>query len=167
MNGAKILNPGAPNYAPGFQPKSDLPSQVSTTPTPSPYLEVRLFNLEDGHMGLREDMDALTELYRSLCSSVDELKLGGRSATVGPSKEQESTQSHQSALRVKQELEKLTSEVHKAVDGIANVEKTNGATMPKANGSVPPHLRGVNGASKGAGHQKSIPPHLRGKNTNG
>jgi hypothetical protein len=165
MNGTKVLNPGAISYAPGTQPKPGMTSQVSPSPTPSPYLAARVLNLEDGHVNLREDVDALTEKYHALCSSLDDLKLGGRSATVGPSQQQDPT--HQSALRFKQELEELTSQVHKKVDGVANVEKTNGTTMLKANVSVPPHLRGVNGTSNGAGQQKSIPPHLRGKSTNG
>jgi hypothetical protein len=167
MNVTKFLNPGATSYAPGSQPKPGMTSQVSATPTPSSDLAARVLNLENGHVDLQADVDALTELYHKLRSSVDGLELSGQSATVGPFQQQESTQAHQSALRFKQELKELTSEAHKAVDSFTNVEKSNGTTMPKASASVPPHVRGMNGTSNGAVQQKSIPPHLRAKGTNG
>ncbi|KAF1913287.1 hypothetical protein BDU57DRAFT_541932 [Ampelomyces quisqualis] len=157
------LNPAAPIYAPGPQ-SQNMPSQASAPP--SPYLEARVSSLEEEHSNLREDVSNLTELYHNLCSSVDKLKKGHSSVTVGPSQEQGPARSHQSALKFKQELEELSREVHKSVEGVTDVDKTDGTAMSKTNGSMPPHLRGVNGASNGTG-SKSLPPHLRGNNTNG
>lgn len=161
MNGNQRLNPAASSYAPAPQPQK-MPSQVSAPP--SPYLEARVFNLEEEHSNLRGKVDSLTELYHSLCSSLDKLKKGGWPVTIGPFQEQDPTRSHQSALKFKRELDELTREVHKSVDGVADMDKANGTASSKTNGSMPPHLRGA--TSNGAG-SKSLPPHLRGKNTNG
>jgi hypothetical protein len=163
MNGNQRLNPAASSYAPGAQPQNT-PSQVSALP--SPYLEARVFSLEEEHLNLREELGSLTELYHNICTSVDKLKKGGWPVTVGPFQEQDPARSHQSALEFKQELEELSREVHKSVEGIADMDKANGTAMSKSNGNMPPHLRGANGASNGAG-SKPLPPHLRGNNTNG
>jgi hypothetical protein len=133
--------------------------QVSAPP--SPYLEARVSSLEGGHLSLRGDMDSLTEMYHVLCSSVDKLKKDGWPVSIGPFREQDLTQSHVSAAQFKKKLESLSREVHDSVDGAADIEKVNGVTTPKANGSVPPHMRATNGSSNGS---KSLPPHLRDKN---
>jgi hypothetical protein len=135
-------------------------SQVS--PPPSPYLESRIDSLEDGQASLREDVDAITEMYHRLSSSVDKLQKGGWPVTVGPFQEQELKSSHLRAMEFKKELEELSREVHESVDGDADVEKVNGTATPKANASMPPHMRAAGGSSKGAG-SKTLPPHLRGK----
>jgi hypothetical protein len=152
------FNVNAISYTPPGQKHSAMP-QVSAPP--SPYFEARLLNLEEGHMNLCGDVDSLTEMYHSLYSSVDRLKKGGWGVTLGPFQEQDLTQSHQSAVRFKQELENLSREVHESVDGVADIMKANGTTTIKTNGSVPPHLRATNGSNNGS---KSVPPHLRGKN---
>jgi hypothetical protein len=183
MNGTKGLNPAASSYAPGSKLQNNTSSQVSLHP--SPHVEARVSKLEEGHSGLREEVDSLTEKYNELCSSVDKLKKGGWPVTIGSFQEQDPDQSHQSALAFKQELDQLSREVHKSVDGVADVEKVTTMATPKANGSVPPHLRAASGASPDAGSNslpphlraangsgtgadfKSLPPHLRGKSTNG
>jgi hypothetical protein len=164
VSNSERLNLGNLSHDLASQPNTSMPSQVSAPP--SPYLEARVFGLENGHASLRQDVDVITELYHGLCSSVDKLKLGGWPVTVGPFQEQDLAQSHQSAMEFKQELEKLTSEVHKSGDSVADVEKANATVTPNANGSVPPHLRGTSGASSGL-VTKSLPPHLRSKDTNG
>jgi hypothetical protein len=179
----KGLNAAASSYVPDSKTQNNTSSQVSLDP--SLRLGSRIFKLEEGHLGLSEQVDSLTELYNDLCSSVDRIKKGGWPVTVGPFQEQDHNQSHQSALAFKQELDQLSREVHKSVDAVADVEKTNAMTTPKTNGSVPPHLRAAGGASTGAGSKStpphlrsangaitgvkstSVPPHLRGKSTNG
>lgn len=161
MNGNQRLNPAASSYAPAPQ-QQKMPSQVSAPP--SPYLEARVFNLEVEHLNLRGKVDSLTELYHSLCSSLDKLKKGGWPVTIGPFQEQDPTRSHQSALKFQRDLDELTREVHKPVDGVADMDKANGTASSKTNGSMPAHLRGPTGNGAGS---KSLPPHLRGKNTNG
>jgi uncharacterized protein YukE len=163
-NGSKRLNPGAASYDPASQSKPSMSSQVSAPP--SPYLEARIFSLENGHASLCQDIGALTESYHDLCSSVDKLKKGGWPVTVEPFQDQNLTQSHQSALKFKQELDQLTFEIHKSADSVADVDKADAAVMSRVNGSVPPHLRGASGASNGT-VTKSIPPHLRNKDSNG
>jgi hypothetical protein len=164
MNGTKGLNPAASSYAPGPKLQNNTSSQVSLHP--SPHVEARVSKLEEGHSGLREEVDSLTEKYNELCSSVDKLKKVGWPVTIGSFQEQHPDQSHQSALAFKQELDQLSREVHKSVDGVADVEKVTTMATPKANDSVPPHLRAANGSGTGADF-KSLPPHLRGKSTNG
>ena len=164
MNGNNRLNPAATSYSPGSQPQNSMISQVSAPP--SPYLEARVFNLEEEHASLRGEVDTLTDMYHDLCSSVDKLKQGGWPVTIGPFQEQDLTHSHLCAMEFKQELEDLSREVHMSVDGVADVEKVNGTTTPKANASMPPHLRAASGSNNAAG-LKSLPPHLRGKNMNG
>jgi hypothetical protein len=179
----KGLNAAASSYVPDSKTQNNTSSQVSLDP--SPRLELRVFKLEEGHLGLSEQVDSLTELYNDLCSSVDRIKKGDWPVTVGPFQEQDHNQSHQSALAFKQELDQLSLEVYKSVDGVADVEKVNAMATPKTNGSVPPHLRAAGGASTGAGSKStpphlrsangattgakptSVPPHLRGKSTNG
>jgi hypothetical protein len=160
MNTHTRLNPAASSYAPGSQPHNNMSSQVS--PPPSPYLESRIDSLEDGHASLREDVDSITEMYHRLSSSVDKLQKGGWPVTVGPFQEQELKMSHLRAMEFKQELEELSREVHESVDGVPDVEKVNGTVTPKANRSMPPHMRAAGGASNGVG-SKTLPPHLRGK----
>jgi len=160
MNGNKRLNPAATVYAPGVPPQNNMPSQVSAPP--SPYLEARVSSLEEEHGSLRGEVNTLTEMYHDLCSSVDKLKKGGWPVTVGPFQEQDLTQSHLHALEFKQELEEISREVHQSVDGVADMDKVNGTTTSKADGSMPPHLR-ASGSAKGGGGSKSLPPHLRGK----
>jgi hypothetical protein len=183
MNGNKGLNAAASSYVPGSNTQNNTSSQVSLRL--SPQLESRVFKLEEGHLGLSEQVDSLTKLFSDLCSSIDRIKKGGWPVTVGPFQEQDPNQSHQSALAFKQELDQLSREVHKSVDGVADVENFNAMATPKTNSSMPPHLRAAGGASTGAGSKSilshprsangattgarstSIPPHLRGKSTNG
>jgi hypothetical protein len=181
MNGNTSLNAAASSYVPGSRTQNNTISQVSLHL--SPQLDSRVSKLEEGHSGLREKVDSLTELYNDLCSSVDKIKQGGWPVTVGSFQEQDPDQSRQSALAFRQELDQLSCEVHQSVDGIADAEKFNAMATPKTSGSVPPHLRVAGGASTGAGSKsnpphlrsangasigaesKSIPPHLRGKST--
>jgi hypothetical protein len=132
-------------------------SQVS--PPPSPYLEARVANLEENLGDVRGDVDAIKEWCHQLSSTIEEIKKVEGWPSVISSQYQEPTPSCLHALEFSQELEELTREVHKSVDG-ADVDKV---TTPKANGSVPPHLRAAaNGAAS-----KLIPPHLRGKAASG
>lgn len=121
-------------------------SQVSAPPFPYP--EARVLNLEQEHSDLRHEMDLLKEIYHDLFSPMGKLKKGGWPVTVAPFQEQDPAQSHQSAMKLKQELEQLSREVHESVDDGADVEKVNG------------------GASDASG-PKSLPPHLRKKAMNG
>lgn len=135
-----------------------MPSQVS--PPPSPYLEARIASLETNAGHVLGDIDALTEKYHELLFDLDKIKqLVGWPAD--PSRDQPPSPSHLRALEFSQELEELTRDVHKSVDG-ADVEKVNGTTTPKANATMPPHMRAAAGATNGA-TSKAIPPHLRGK----
>lgn len=135
-------------------------SQVS--PPPSPYLEARIANLEENIGDVRGDVDAIKEWCHQLSSTIEEIKKVEGWPSVGSTQHQEPTPSRLCALEFSQELEELTREVHKSGDG-AEVDKFNGTTTPKANGSVPPHLRAAtNGAAS-----KLIPPHLRGKAASG
>jgi hypothetical protein len=86
--------------------------------------------------------------------------------TVDLVQEQDPARSYQSALAFQRELEELSREVHKSVDGVADVKKINSMATIKANNSVPPHLRAASGVSTG-GSSNPTPPHLRGKNTSG
>jgi len=143
------LNPTAISYTPlSF---NSMPSQVS--PPPSPYLESRIVNLE-------ESLGELKDWYHELSSSLAGMKkdMGWR-----PLQAQNNSPTSLRALEFSQELEELTREVHKSVDGVVDVEKISGTTIPKAHVSVPPHLRG---ASNGA-VSKIVPPHLRGKVASG
>jgi hypothetical protein len=110
MNSSKRLNPAAANYAPESQPQNKTTSQVSLDPSPD--LEARVFKLEEGHSGLREEIDSLAELYHNFCSSVETLKKGGWPVMVDPFQEQDLTHSHQSAIAFKQKLEELSRQVH-------------------------------------------------------
>lgn len=145
------LNPAANDYAPKMQ----------VSDPPSPYLEARVLNLEEEHSSLREEVLSLSEMYHDLCSSVDRLRKGGWRVTVGPFQEQDRTPSHLRAMDFKRQLEELTQEVHKSVDGVTDVEKVNETTTSKANGTVPPHLRTA--GAKAESGSKPLPPHLRGK----
>jgi hypothetical protein len=183
VNGNTSLNAAASSYVPCSKTQNNTSSQVS--PHSSPQLASRVSKLEEGHSGLREKVDSLTELYNDLCSSVDKIKKGGWPVTVGPFQEQDPDQSRQSALAFRQELDQLSCEVHKSVDGVTDAEKVNAMATPKNNGSVPPHLRVAGGTGTGAGSKltpphlrsangasmgaepKLIPPHLRGKSKNG
>jgi hypothetical protein len=129
---------------------------------PSPYLEARVLGLEQGHADLRNNLDALTELYHDLSTSVDKLKKGAWAVTVGPFQEQDPIQSHQCALKFKEELEKLNRQVRQSVEHDADEEKSNGTVTPKANSSLPPHLRAPSSSKNGTG-STSLPPHLRAK----
>jgi hypothetical protein len=159
----KRLNPTATSYAPKVQPPNNMSSQVSGPP--SPYLEARVFSLEEEHASLREELETLTEMYHTLCSSVNVLRKGGWPVTVGPFQDQALNQSHQCALKFKQELEELTMDVHKLVNGVTDSEEAKGTATPNANGSVPSDLHDMSGASKGT-VSRSLPPHLRGKTMN-
>ncbi|KAH6872455.1 hypothetical protein BKA58DRAFT_456006 [Alternaria rosae] len=145
------MNPAANNFAP-TAPRHSTPSQVSTPPTP--YLEARTLNLEDGHATIRADVDALQELYHGLSLSVDKLKKGGWLVRVGPFQEVDVQKSHQSAVEFAIELEKLKEETQGSVNGGTNVQK--------ANSSTPPHLR-TSSVTGGGTVKNSLPPHLRGK----
>lgn len=164
INSNKRLNPTAFSYAPESRPQNNMPRQVSAPP--SLHLEARVIDLEEEYASLRGDVDTLTKLYDDLCSSVDNLKKRGWPVTVGPFQEQDLYQSHRRAMEFKQELEELGREVHKSVDGVADVEKVNNTTIPKANTSMPPHMRVANGINNRGG-LKSLPPHLRGKSLSG
>jgi hypothetical protein len=160
MDGTESLNPTAVSYAPNSQPNGNMASQVSAPS--SPYLEARVQNLEEGHAELREEMDDLTEFYHKLCSSVDRLKRGGWPVTVGPFQETDLTESHQHAMSFKQELEQLSREVQKSVNGDADVEKANGSMTVKKPSRLPPHLRAAATTDNGT-DKKPLPPHLRGR----
>ncbi|KAF2824367.1 hypothetical protein CC86DRAFT_384013 [Ophiobolus disseminans] len=163
MNYNMHLNPAATDYAPEAHRQDNMPSQVSAAP--SPYLEARVLNLEEEHDSLRGEVLSLTEMHHELCSSVDKLKKGGWPVTVGPFQDQDLTQSHLRAMEFKHKLEELSRAVHQSVDGVADEEKINGTTTPKANGNMPPHLRATGTA--GGAVSKSLPPHLRGKAMSG
>jgi hypothetical protein len=107
-------------------------------------------------------VDNLTELYHELSTSVDKLKKGGWPVTVGPFREQDLIQSHQCAIKFKEELEELNRQVRQSVEDDADEGKSNGTVTAKANGSLPPHLRASSSAKNGAGITL-LPPHLRAK----
>jgi hypothetical protein len=159
MDGTKSLNPTAVSYAHDSHVNGNMASQVSAPS--SPYLEARVQNLEERHADLHGEVDNLTEVYHNLCSSVERLKRGGWPVTVGPFQETDLTESHQHAMSFKQELEQLSHEVHKPVNGDADVEKANGSMALKKSSRLPPHLRAA--ATTDNGTKKSVPPHLRGK----
>jgi len=161
MSSHKKFNPTVSSYAPKSQSLNSMASQVSQPA--SPYLEARVLNLEEGHEGLRLQVDLLREMQQDLASSVDDLKRGGWPVTVGPFKAQDPIESHQSALKFKQELEQLSREAHESVNGDADKEKANDMAKPKSNVSIPPHLRAANGGSNSSAGSKSLPPHLRNK----
>jgi uncharacterized protein YukE len=153
MNSNRLLNPTASSFSYAFKPLIDMTTQVSSPP--STYLEARVLNLEEEHSSVRGDVDLLKEMHQALSLSISRLQKGGWPVTVGPFQEQDLAQSHQSALRFKQELEQLSREVHKSVDDVADVEK--------ADSTPPPHLRAANGGTKTSSGSKSLPPHLRNK----
>ncbi|KAF1843403.1 uncharacterized protein K460DRAFT_290945 [Cucurbitaria berberidis CBS 394.84] len=140
------------------QPKSTTSNQVSAPP--SPYLEARVFNLEEEHATLCSDVDTLKELYHGLSFSIDKLKKGSWPVNIGPFHEADLTRSHQSAMQFKSELEKIASEVHRSVNSCADMHKGNGTATTKMNGSMPPHRKAPSVASNGT-VSKSLPPHLR------
>ncbi|KAH4069727.1 hypothetical protein HBI38_148640 [Parastagonospora nodorum] len=161
MASNKKFNSAVSSYAPKPHSLNGMTSQVS--PSTSLYLEARILNLEEEHGSLSLQIDLLREMQEDLASSVDELKNGGWPVTVGPFAAQDPIESHQSALKFKQELEQLSREVHKSIDGDADEEKANGTTTPKPNVSVPPHVRAANGGSNASASSNSLPPHLRSK----
>ncbi|EAT80024.2 hypothetical protein SNOG_12726 [Parastagonospora nodorum SN15] len=123
MASNKKFNPAVSSYAPKLHSLNGMTSQVS--PSTSLYLEARILNLEEEHGSLSLQIDLLREMQEDLASSVDELKNGGWPVTVGPFAAQDPIESHQSALKFKQELEQLSREVHKSIDGDADEEKAN------------------------------------------
>ena len=151
------FNPSANDFAP-TQEALDISNQVSTPL--SPYLEARFFNMEEEYANLRGDVDTLKELYHGLSSSIDKLKKGGWPVHVGPFQEVDLTQSHQNAIRFKEELEKLGREFHEAVDGIADNQKMKTTATSETNSSVPAHMGPASADSK-AMVSKSLPPHVR------
>jgi hypothetical protein len=154
------LNPTVHSFAPNGAQQNGTASQVSAPP--SPYLEARILNLEEGHVDLRGEIDTLKELYHDVSFSVDKLKKGGWPVHVGPFQEVDIKKSHHDAMQFSHELEKLKDEVHVSVDGGADVQKANGMAPSKTNGSVPPHLK-TSSVTSGGTVTKSIPPHLRKK----
>ncbi|KAF2125101.1 hypothetical protein P153DRAFT_389952 [Dothidotthia symphoricarpi CBS 119687] len=165
MNGsARSFHPTT-NYPPptgtanGHYQNNTTPSQVRAPPS-SPYLEARLLNLEEEHCSLRSDVNILNELCHSLHDSVNTLKKGGWPVHVGPFQECDAIESHQSALRFKEELDQITNEVCKSHDSDAN-KKKNGIGVSKHSGSMPSNLKTTSATSNGAS-PKSVPPHLRG-----
>jgi hypothetical protein len=154
MGGTQRLNPAASNYTPELHSQNKTPNQVSAPS--SPYLEARVLNLEEEHYELRVEVARLTELYHDLRTSVDELMDGGHPVPIGPFQKLDPIQSHQSALKFREELEQLSRKDDKSVARVTDVHKVND-TMSETNVSVPPRLRGLN----------SVPPHLRFKKTNG
>jgi hypothetical protein len=152
------FNPGAKNFSPKNRLQgSGPPDQVSAPP--SPYLEARILNLEEEHADLRGHVDTLKDMYYTLCNSVGKMRNNSRSPFVSP-QHIDPVESRQSAMKFKQELEQLSHEVSESVNRNADEKKVNGHT-PKANGSVPPHVRAASVTSHGSG-TKSLPPHLRG-----
>lgn len=158
------LNPDARlfnlNGLPMNQPQeSSTPHQVSAPP--SPYLEARIFNLEEEHGHLRGEVDTLKELYHDLCNTFGKETTGDRPVDPNGSQDAALDESRQSAMRFNEELEYLSREVRVSVHGHADEQKANSQQTLKANGSVPPHMRAASVASHGSGG-KSLPPHLRG-----
>jgi hypothetical protein len=96
MNGNTSLNAAASSYVPGSRTQNNTISQVSLHLAPQ--LDSRVSKLEEGHSGLREKVDSLTELYNDLCSSVDKIKQGGWPVTVGSFQEQDPDQSDSSSI---------------------------------------------------------------------
>ena len=156
------FNPTVNEFPPNGPQQNGTASQVSAPS--SSYLEARMLNLEKGHADLRGDIDTLKEFYHGISFSVDKLKKGSWPVHVGPFQEVDVKRSHQDAMQFSQELAKLKDEVHVSVNGGADVQKANGMTPSKTNGSVPPHLRTPSVTSGGTA-TKSLPPHLRKKTT--
>jgi hypothetical protein len=152
------FNPTANGFAPNGTQQNGKASQVSSAHS-SPYIEARVFNLEEEHANLRGDVETLRELYHGLSFSVDKLKKCGWPVYVGPFREVDVNKSHQNAVQFSLELEKLKDEVHDSVSGDADVQKANGMAPPKTNGSVPPHLR-ASSLTSGGTVKKFLPPHL-------
>lgn len=141
-----------------------MPHQVSAPP--SPYLEARISYLEDRHADLHGEVDTLKDLYRDLYNSFDKVRQGGQSTHAHPSQDLDPTESRQSAIQLKQELEQLSREVRESVNSDADEQKANGCSTSKANDSVPAHVRVDSVTSHGSG-TKSLPPHLRGAKQSG
>lgn len=138
------------------QQSHSTPKQVSAPP--SPYLEARLLNLEVAHGDLRDEVDTLKDLYHGLYNSFGRVGRDRQDADMDSSR--------QGAMQFKRELEQLSREVRESMNGDANDQKANSGSTPKANGSVPPHVRAASVTSHGSG-QKSLPPHLRGGKQSG
>jgi hypothetical protein len=154
------FNPMANDFAPNDTQQNGTASQVSAPP--SPYLEARILNLDEGHADIRGEIESLKELYHGISFFVDTLKKGGWPVHVGPFQEVDVKKSHQDAMQFSQELRQLKDEVRMSVNGGTDVQKANGMAPSKTNGSVPPHLRTASVTSGGT-VTKSLPPHLRKK----
>jgi hypothetical protein len=154
------LNPAINDFALNGAQQNGTASQVSAPP--SPYLEARILNLEEGHADLLGEIDTLRELYKGMSFSVDKLNKGGWPVHVGPFQEVDVKKSQQDAVQFSHQLEKLKDEVHVSVNGGADVQKANGMAPSKTNGSVPPHLK-TSSVTSGGTVTKSLPPHLRKK----
>lgn len=157
------FNPTANHFAPGsvdgYQQGNAAAKQVSAPL--SPYLEARIFNLEEEHASLQGEVDTLKELYHGLAFSVDKLKKGGWPVHVGPFQDVDLVKSHQSAIHFKAQLQNLSEEVRNSAESDADGPKLDSMTPPKINSSVPTHARAPSITSSGT-NSKSLPPHLRG-----
>lgn len=160
---ANKLNPGAGTFQPihfsGFAPQNGSMAHANGNQVSQPshdHLERRVDGLEREQFALRTDVEDLKTLCNSLHSSVEMMKKGGWSVSVGPFKDQ-------SAAAFRQEFDQLTSEVHGHYNGANDYAKkvavTDGSVSPKTTPTVPPHLRGARGGQQNG---TPLPPHLRG-----
>lgn len=159
------LDPQANQFAPGgrktSQQGNNTAKQVSAPP--SSYLQARVLNLEEARASLCEDVNTLKELYHGLSFSVDKLKKGGWPVHVGPFQDVDLNKSHQDAVDLNLELERLAHPNGGSCEAGTNILKANGLSTPKMSSSMPPHLRAAS-ASKDGVVKGSLPPHLRGAN---
>ncbi|KAH7379454.1 hypothetical protein BKA66DRAFT_512961 [Pyrenochaeta sp. MPI-SDFR-AT-0127] len=162
------LNPIANNFTSsrlkGTKKKSVTHEQVSAPPYT--YLDARIFNLEEEHANLRDEIDTIKELYHELSCSVGKLQKGGWPVRIGPFQEVDLVKSQQSAARLKLKLEKLGHEVRKSIDGVTDTQKANFTGASNLNDTMHPHQGGSSVASNST-ISKSLPPHLRGALTKG
>lgn len=161
------FNPVAKSFAPdrhfGTEQQSGICKQVRDAPFP--YLEARLFNLEEEHANLRDEVDNLRELYHGLSFFDNNVKKGGGPVHVSPLERVDAARSHQSAIQFKLELEQLSHQVQESYQGGTDMRKATGTETSTINDSLPPHINAPSIASDGT-NSKSLPPHLRGAKKN-
>lgn len=162
------FDPATSDFAPGGtqgnRQQNGSSGQVSAPP--STYFEARILNLEEEHASLREDINTLNELYHGLSSSVGDLKKGGWPVHVGRFQNVDLTKSHQTAVEFRDELERLSREVHASFASDTDQNKADGRASPQKNGSMPPHMR-ADSVTSNVTPSRSLPPHLRGSNMAG
>ncbi|KAJ4337906.1 hypothetical protein N0V95_008201 [Ascochyta clinopodiicola] len=169
MNHHHSFDPSARNFNPNGGPVNG--PQGSSTPRlvsapPSPYLEARVLNLEDEHADLREEVDNLKDLYHDLCNSFGKVRRDAQPRRANFPRDTDPASSRQTAIQFNQELEQLSREVRKSVNGDADKQKANDRSALKPNSSVPPHVKAASVTSRGTG-AKSLAPHLRGVKQSG